>query len=397
MAAQQVGHLRDLGPGPELGRGGRRRAAAGQRRRHNVQDGGTDQQRSGGAGIAQQDPVTDVQRQRVAQRQASESVRHSQRRRCRWCGERTDAGYGAGGADVQGQLGWQAHVGPGGQAHVHCAGHGPAGRIHEGNAARGHIGGDATQVERYTRHPADLGHRLAEGLDAADADRSHRRGEQEFLTHPHSTGRQRAGDHGSAPPDAERPVHPQPHWIRRAGNRQRRHQASKGGAELGQAVTGDGADRYRLHPAQAGAADPVQRLGCRRARVGQVAAGDGEEAVLDAHRVDGGEVLGGLRHPAAVGGDNEQHRGDRADACQHVRHEPLVARHVHEGDPLSARQAAPREAEIDRQPAALFLRPPVRFHPRQRPDQRRLPMIHMPRRSDDVHGHGVAAMMAATR
>ena len=60
-----------------------------------------------------------------------------------------------------------------------------------------------------------------------------------------------------------------------------------------------------------------------------------------------GEVLGGLRHPALVGGDDEQHGRHRADAGQHGRHEPLVARHVDERHDLAAGQRRPGEAEVD--------------------------------------------------
>ena len=56
----------------------------------------------------------------------------------------------------------------------------------------------------------------------------------------------------------------------------------------------------------------------------------------DAERVDGGEVLGGLRHPAAVGRHDEQDGGDGAEPGEHVRHEPLVAGDVDEGQPLPA-------------------------------------------------------------
>jgi hypothetical protein len=111
-----------------------------------------------------------------------------------------------------------------------------------------------------------------------------------------------------------------------------------------------------------------------------------EQAVPDADGVDGGQVLGRLRHPAAVGRHHEQHRGHRAEAGQHVRHEALVTGHVDERHPLPSGQIGPREAQVDGQPAAPLLGPPVRLHPGQRPDQRRLPVVHVPRGRDHLHG-----------
>ena len=50
--------------------------------------------------------------------------------------------------------------------------------------------------------------------------------------------------------------------------------------------------RHGRHGAQAGTADVVERLAHRRPGIGQIASGDGEQAVPDAHGVDGGQVLG---------------------------------------------------------------------------------------------------------
>ena len=62
-------------------------------------------------------------------------------------------------------------------------------------------------------------------------------------------------------------------------------------------------------------------------------------------------MLGRLRHPALVGGDDEQHGGHGPDAGEHGRDEPLVAGHVDERD-LAARrsvvQAKPRSIVMPR-------------------------------------------------
>ena len=199
-------------------------------------------------------------------------------------------------------------------------------------------------------------------------------------------GRQRPGDDGAAPPDAERPVDPEPDRGGRVGDGQRRHESFQRVPQFRQAGPGDRADRDGGHGAQAGAGDAVERLPRRRAGIGQVAAGDREQAVPDTDRVDGRQVLGRLRHPAAVGRHHEQHRGHRADSGQHVRHEALVTGHVDERHALPAGQLGPGEAQVNGQPAAPLLGPAVGLHPGQRPHQRRLPVIHVPRGRDHLHG-----------
>ena len=54
---------------------------------------------------------------------------------------------------------------------------------------------------------------------------------------------------------------------------------------------------------------------------------------------------------------------------------------------LPARERHPGEAEVDGQPAAPLLGPPVGLDPRQRPHQRRLPVIHMPGGRDHLHAN----------
>ena len=56
------------------------------------------------------------------------------------------------------------------------------------------------------------------------------------------------------------------------------------------------------------------------------------QAALDAQQRADVEVLAGLRHHRFVGGDDQHHGVDAADAGQHVLDEPLVARHVDEPD-----------------------------------------------------------------
>ncbi len=195
----------------------------------------------------------------------------------------------------------------------------------------------------------------------------------------------------------ERSIHSRTGGALRRTAAERRRQAAEGGPQLVKALAGDGADRDRLDGAEAGSRDLGQGLTGGRAGVGQVGPGDDEETVPDPEGVDGGEVLGRLRHPAAVGRHHEHDGGDRAEAGQHVRHEPLVAGDVDEGEflcrraavacraAIRGRQGHPGVAEVDRHATAAFLRPPVRLHPGQRADQRRLAVVDVPGGGDHVH------------
>ena len=300
--------------------------------------------------------------------------------------QQADMRGGPGRADVHGHVGGQARRHRGRQPDVGQAGHRPSARLDQGHAPGGKTGRDAAQVQRYPRHPADLVGRLVQRFEAPDPGRAHSRGKQQFLAGPDGPGGQRPGHHRAAAPDAERPVHPQPDRRGGVGHGQRGRQAGQRGPQVRQPGAGHRAHRDGFHLAQAGPGDMLQRLPGGRAGVGQIAAGHREQAVPDADRVDGGQMLGGLRHPAAVRGHHEQHGGDRADAGQHVRDEPLVAWHVDEGQPTAAGQRHPGEPEVDGEPAALFLSPPVRLHPGERPHERGLPVIHVPCGRDHLHG-----------
>ena len=272
-----------------------------------------------------------------------------------------------------------------GEPDVDQPGHGPAARVDQGHPPGRNVGRDAAEVDGDPRDPGDRRHRLAHGLQAPYPGGPQGWSEQDLLADRDGPGRERAGDDGAAPPDAERPVYPQPDRRGGIGGGQRRHQPCQRGPQFGQAGAGHRAYRHGFHDAQVRAGYAVERLTGRRTRVGQVRTGDREQAVPDADGVNGGQVLGGLWHPAAIRSHHDQHGRHRADAGQHVRHEPLVAGHVDEGQPFPAGQLHPGEPEVDCQPPAPFLSPPVRLHSGQRPDQRRLSVIHVSRSGYDLH------------
>ena len=98
------------------------------------------------------------------------------------------------------------------------------------------------------------------------------------------------------------------------------------------------------------------------------------------------EVLARLRHDRLVRRDDEEHGVDPSGAGQHVAHETLVARHVHEGE-ADALPFRVRETEVDRNAAPFLLREPVRVDPRQRLHQGRLAVVDVPGRPHEKTPH----------
>ena len=92
-----------------------------------------------------------------------------------------------------------------------------------------------------------------------------------------------------------------------------------------------------------------------------------------------------LRLPTLGGRDDEEARVDRADAREHVLDEAHVTGHVDEGDAaLPDGSVGPREAEVDREAAALLLGEAVGVGAGEREDERRLAVVDVTRSRDDA-------------
>ena len=100
-------------------------------------------------------------------------------------------------------------------------------------------------------------------------------------------------------------------------------------------------------------------------------------------------MLLGLRHPAIVGGDDQQREIDGADAGDHVLDEVLVARHVDDAQTKGrrrrrrGRQLQVGKAEIDGDAARLLFRQAIGIGAGQRLDQRALAVIDVAGGGDD--------------
>ncbi len=124
----------------------------------------------------------------------------------------------------------------------------------------------------------------------------------------------------------------------------------------------------------------LERLG-----VDQIGLRDHDDAVAYVEEVQDPEVLLALGLPPFVRGHHEHRDVDRAHPGQHVLDEFGVPGHVDEADLGPRGQRGEREAEIDREPAGLLLRKPVRVGAGEHVDQGRLPVVHMAGGRDDAH------------
>ena len=119
-----------------------------------------------------------------------------------------------------------------------------------------------------------------------------------------------------------------------------------------------------------------------RLLVDQVCLGDRDDACLDAEQPQDRDVLERLRACALGRVDHEQEEVDPGRAGDHRADEALMARHVDQREAAPVRQLERRVAEVDRDPAPLLLREPVRVLARQRPHEPRLAVVDVPGGAD---------------
>ena len=82
-----------------------------------------------------------------------------------------------------------------------------------------------------------------------------------------------------------------------------------------------------------------------------------------------------LRPGPLRGVDHEQEEVDPGRTGDHIPDEPFVAGHVDQREPASVRQLERGVAEVDRDPAGLFLGQAVRVLAGQRADEPRLAVV----------------------
>src|SRR5262245_8997636 len=105
-------------------------------------------------------------------------------------------------------------------------------------------------------------------------------------------------------------------------------------------------------------------------------------------------MLLGLRHDAFVGRDHEQRNVDSGRTRQHVFDEALVSRDVDDARLKAAGEIDGCEAEIDRDPATLFLLPTVGVDSGQCLDEGSLAMVDVARGTDYEATHAPRSQMS---
>ena len=149
----------------------------------------------------------------------------------------------------------------------------------------------------------------------------------------------------------------------------------------------DGHDRRVLEEGTARELAHVRGGDLDELRRNAIALGHRDHAGRQAEETHDLEMLPGLGHHGFVGGDDHEHRLDAAGAGEHVAHEALVARNVHEGHPDSV-PLGMGEPEVDGDPAALLLGKAVGVDPRERLHERGLAVIDVAGRPDEEPFHG---------
>ena len=203
--------------------------------------------------------------------------------------------------------------------------------------------------------------------------------------------------HGAGASNRERPVDPQPRPVTSMLNIG--HTRREFFPQPIQTLTRSGRYGDDRCPFQRGAHQLPRDLDldfCGDRRVDGVDLGQGDDSRSDAKEIEHGQMLFGLRHPALVGGHDEQCDVDGLDPGEHVLQEPLVPGHVDERDLARGSECGPGEPEIDGQPAFLLFGPAVGVTSCERLDQGRLAVVDMARGPDQRQPATMSAITSSS-
>ena len=239
---------------------------------------------------------------------------------------------------------------------------------------------DAGETDRDPLSGPRTAHRCLVHLDGSHAHVSALRLQPEVVALGDRARPQCPGDDRADPPEREDAVDVQAggkvgspllHCLRDGSER---------GAELVEPGAGHAAHRDDLRPG-----DELARLlggELERLRVHGVRLRDGDDSALHAKEPQDRQVLVGLGAGALRGVDDEEEEVDPRRTGDHRPDEPLVARNVDERERTAVGQLERRIAEVDRDPPGALLRQPVGLPPRERADERRLPVVDVTRGAD---------------
>ena len=117
-------------------------------------------------------------------------------------------------------------------------------------------------------------------------------------------------------------------------------------------------------------------------RIDQIAFRQRHNATLHAQQPANIKMLSRLRLDRFIRRNHQQHQIDPRRAGQHVAHKALVPRYIYKTE-SHAIFFEKRKTKINRNPAPLLFREPVRMRASQRLDKRRFTVINVPSRSDN--------------
>ena len=237
-----------------------------------------------------------------------------------------------------------------------------------------------------------LGSLAVEDLDAPDLAPLAGRIDGNGVSLPDDSRGQGAGHHGPESPLGEDPVHRQPDHsflpvttvpIRSSRLlEQRLFQSVQSAAR--DAVHGD--DGTVLEEASPGHRSNLFPNQVQKFRFHRITLGEDDDSSRNAQQPADMKVLPCLRHDRFVGGDDEQRQVDAADAGQHVLDQPFVPRDIDEPN-AAGTQGHVGKADVDGDPAALFLLQAIGVDPRQGFQEGGLAVIDVTGGSDQKVSH----------
>ena len=223
-------------------------------------------------------------------------------------------------------------------------------------------------------------------VNGADAGGAARRADDDLIADRHAAGQNSPGHHRPGTGKGERPIDSKAESPARRAALPRLRRSEQLLAQFRDTRAGLARHREHLDIAQRGRRQHVGDLGAHLGQpfgIDQIRLGDGHRAVRDPEQIDNRQMLGGLRHHAVIGGNDQQHEIDAGGARQHVVHEAFVARYIDETEDAAVRYRQVGKAEIDRDAARLFFLQAIGIDPGERAHQRGLAVIDMACGADD--------------
>ncbi|MNZ34502.1 hypothetical protein D3C78_518800 [compost metagenome] len=260
------------------------------------------------------------------------------------------------------------------------------------------------------RHPADGGYlvdALVIGLQGAHLHLPIGGVEAQLVPHLEAALLQGAGQHCAGAAGGKDPVHIEARWCLFtraargalfAGNLRFLYigkLAHDGGVQAVDVVAALGADADDIghhaalvhHPLQQRLLQQFKLVGAH-----QIALVDADQQARHPHGPEQAQVIAGHRHPALVGGDDQEHQIQAPEPRHHVADIALVAGHVDDAYGVALAVVEVGEAEILGHADGLLVGA-GRGDAGEGLDQQRLAVIHVAGQTDDgaVGGHGIRA------